>query len=231
MKEIFSLTFSAQLQETTSQEIVEILQGMKQVAFLLRLESPGKSPHEYLFRFEEGIKLTLDIRIPKPQELYRDAAFHGIDRLLGWNITLPVKKWKFDGMRGVIRPYYRQVEKIAPYQIGKEPTLNDFLIKCAVMDYICGVVDRNYNDILKVNNTPFLIDSGLSFVAGTKFISQNSQIRDVFIGKELPEGLLSDLSTLNYTNILSGTSPHLTPDQIHQVLERKEILQDEQIIL
>lgn len=231
MKEISPSPFQAKLQETTSQEIVEVLQGMKQIAFLLRLKASDKSTFEYLFRFEDAIKLTLDPRIPKPQELYRDIAFHRISSILDWNITIPVERWRFEGMKGVIRPYFREARTVVPYNIKQKVDIDSFLIKSAILDYICGVVDRTYNDILIVNNVPYLVDSGLSFVDGTNFVYENSQIREISVGHQIPQTLLDDISSLNYKNVFKKTSPFLKHAQVLQILKRKEILLNKKLII
>lgn len=223
-------SFYKSVEQSSSQEIVSVLSGMKQTAFILRVHSNNKHT-DCLFRFEDGITLTLDSRIPKPQELYRDVAFHNIDYILGWNITAPVKIWEFENHKGVIRPYYTDVKHFDSYQINNDSDLKDFFLKTAILDYICGVVDRNSNDVLIVNEIPILVDSGLSFVDGVNFFSQISQIRKKFIGSRIPEDLLQQLGLLTNRSNYMNVSHLLNSSQIEDVINRtKNILKIKTII-
>lgn len=204
---------------------------MKQIAFVIRINSSNSEATECLFRFEEGVTLTLDPRIPKPQELYRDVAFHRIDKILDWNLTAPIEEWNLDKMKGVIRPYYQEIRHLMSYKIKQQVEFRDFLLKTAIMDYTCGVTDRNISDILLVNNNPVLVDSGLSFVDGTDFVCQASEIRKCFFGETIPFSVLGALSKLNEKIILDNTSNLLTQQQIQQILARNERIVERGVII
>lgn len=57
--------------------------SMKHLGVMVEMGN-GDYIFDALYRPEAGVTLTLDPRVPKPQELYRDVAYHRVDRLLGW---------------------------------------------------------------------------------------------------------------------------------------------------
>lgn len=223
-------SYFGDIEHSSLQELISVLTGMKQTAFILRINISDRQT-DCLFRFEDGIMLTLDSRVPKPQELYRDVAFHNIDNILGWNITAPVKLWKFDNHKGVIRPYYKDVKHFDSYQINNNSDFRDFFLKTAILDYICGVVDRNSNDILIVDGKPVLVDSGLSFVEGVSFYSQISQIRKKFIDTIIPNNLIQDLQAFNKDDASWNVSQLLNKKQIQDVKTRVDNLLAKRIII
>ena len=211
------------LRKLNNLEATEVLTGMKQFALILQSRE-GSSVDEYLFRPESGVRLTIDRRIPKPQELDRDVVFHRVARLVGWNITLPVEPYTFEDEKGAIRPFYRNIKKIEPYELKYDSMKDsDFWVKTAVLDYMCGIVDRVSNDILIIDNQKRLVDSGLSFVEGSNFTVLNSVVRKILRGVEIDEKLLNDIFRLNWRNIKKETSGLITDQEMKWVLERRDL--------
>ncbi len=214
--------------------VVEIFGGMKQTAIILRSDIKGQMI-EFLYRPEKGVILSLDPRIPSPQELYRDIAYHKMDEILGWNLSAPVIEWRLGTEhKGVLRPYWRNIGKMEWYDFRRENLVNnDFWIKVAVLDYICGTVGRSSNDVLIVKGRPVLVDSGLSFVDGLNFVCQGSLIRERLSGAELPTKVLSDLKSLKGKSeeIKKQISQFVNSSQIEWVLKRAESVSNNGVVI
>lgn len=207
---------------------VEVLYGMKQLAMII-----GDGCQEYLFRPEDGVKLTIDTRVPKKKELYRDVAYTRIDQSLGWNISLPVSPFEFDGEKGVIRPYFRNANNIKLFEINdrlfqKNP---NFWTKVAVLDYMCGVIDRTVNDILIVNGQYKVIDSGLSFVDGKEFSVQNAFVRKYLTGNQIDKNIIQDLKALSMRKLEKNTRGLIENKQRLWTMRRKQVLINNGIVV
>lgn len=182
---------------------VEVKASMKQIAMIVDVET-GEGVLRCLYRPEKGVLLSLDPRVPKPQELYRDALYYRISKLLGWNFVLPVAEWSLDeNDKGVIRPFLPQAEtqQIYNFNIDKLLESREYWLKVAALDYVCGVVDRRTNDFLFTPSGVFVIDSGLSFVEGEDFSYQGSIIREKLSGEILPEDIKGVLLGLRESEI------------------------------
>jgi len=204
-------------------QVLEVIHGMKQTALKVLLNFDGH-PIEGLYRPEKTLRLTLDIRVPVPEELIRDICYTQVSEFLGWGVGSPAISWELkQGDLGVLRPFYSEVENLQHYHLTQEfleKSNLSFWIKVAILDYITGVVDRNYNDILLVlpehdiwrspslkkneeQNSLMLnsglsyhaivVDSGLSFVNGTEFVTQSSVIRSALQNFPIPDEILADL--------------------------------------
>jgi hypothetical protein len=214
------------LERAKLNKVVEVIPSMKQTAMIVEVECEANLI-ECLYRPEKGIRLSLDPRVPKPQELTRDVAYHRLDRFLGWNLSLPVVFWSLEqGDRGVLRPYIRKVEKMEIFHFTKERLRGknqDFWLKAAVLDYVCGVVDRGSNDVLIVGGQPRLIDSGLSFVPYENFPVQQSLIRERLKGERLEERILADLERLDLKGIASATIKLIDEELLTWVVRRASL--------
>jgi hypothetical protein len=197
-----------------------------------------------MFRSENTMKFQTDIRVPIPQELYRDVAYHEVDSLLGWDVSAPVIPWevrKLNGEieKGVLRPYWDEVTNMQIYDFKRGALLQDmdnFWQKVALLDYVCAVIDRTYNDILKIPHAlvpsgRVVIDSGLSFVEGIEFITQQSLIRQALKGDAVDPQLLDDLSKLDENHLYSEISPYVNDAEIDAVIDRIEKILQEGVIL
>jgi hypothetical protein len=174
-------------------EMVEVIQGMKQVAVVVRLEG-NKQETFGLYRPERGLMLTLDQRIPKPMELYRDCAYSEMCRKLGWDQVAPVYPWQVDeNDKGVIRPYWREIKAMQIYDFDRKRLLNEnssIWLSIAIADYVFGVTDRAANDFLVTDDGLWVVDSGLSFVSDLYFAYQNSILRESLRGVEIYDLIL-----------------------------------------
>lgn len=224
--------FQDSVEKYQSARILEVRDGMKQLAFIVEMKSDGNK-FECLYRFEKGLLLELDPRIPKPQELYRDVVYHRIDRALGWNLTAPVIPWSLNkDCNGVLRPYWRNAGTMEIYQVDKNAIDNiEFWTKAAVLDYICGIVDRQPNDILILEDRLVLVDSGLSFVSGIDFVYHRSFIREKFQGVKLSTDIVSDLTSLLNNGIVQDASQFINESQQTWMLQRAKRVVNENLVL
>lgn len=208
---------------------LNVIKSQKQVALVVEYSYAGENL-KGLYRPEKFVLENLDTRIPYPSEIYRDVAYHQVDRLLGWNITVPITPWSIkDGDKGVLRQYWDKVHTWQDYHYSFEKMNEDdrdFWIKTAVLDYICGVVDRNSNDILFITGTneKKVADSGLSFVEGLSFVTHHSRVRDELRGRPIPQSVLNDLSLVTAPNLAPVTSEHVSEDDLAWVAKRAELL-------
>lgn len=212
------------LSEAKLHRKIGVLGNTKNLALVIETTVGGEIL-ECLYRPENGVRLTLDPRIPKPEEIYRDSAYTRVDRLLGWNVSLPVEPWSIDNEdKGVISPFERTGKPLNHWNYKEKlQYYADFTLKLATLDYICAVTDRAPNDILEVGNGLKVVDSGLSFVEGIDFISQNTIARDIAKDGELSRDILDDLQKLN-ANLENITAGLLDPHLIKWVVLRKEKL-------
>ncbi len=224
------------LEHATLQKIISVETGMKQVVLIVEVQTNDKIT-KCLYHPEKGVALDIDPRIPRPQELYRDVAFHRIDNLLGWNITAPVIPWKLkDGDVGTLRPYWEKIHKMEIYHFTRENLIKNkyFWIKAAILDYICGVVDRTPNDILILENsnpeTTVIVDSGLSFVPEENIVNQSSVIRNALISESIPQNLLDDLRHA-VPQIYSQISQFVDQKSMSYVLTRIQNILEQKIII
>lgn len=215
----------------TRGRVVEGLSGLKNVSVVVALDC-GESEVLGLYRPEKGIQLSVDPRIPKPSELYRDAEFTRMCREIGWNFVAPVIPWQLEeGDRGVIRPYWRQITKMEVYNFHRNLLLNNeslFWLRVALTDYVFGVGDRVSNDFLITDDGLMVVDSGFSYLPGLEFVGQQSIVREALEGENIPDQLLSELRSFLEKPFCSG---YLGDEEIYWVDQRiKHILGLEKII-
>jgi len=179
--------------------------------------TPAKSNGEImsgLYRPEKGLLVSVDPRVPKPQELYRDVAYYRFCDFLGWQGVAPVFPWQLEpGDKGVIRPYWKVIKNMEIYHFGKKKLDGGdrlFWRRLALADYIFGVGDRVSNDFLITQDGTQVVDSGFSFLPELNFPYQQSIIRDLYRGDSVDDSLLTDLERLrqdfdpNYVDGLIG---------------------------
>jgi hypothetical protein len=179
--------------------------------YAMLIEFPGEiAPGTSLgmYRPEQFIgPYAIHEHVPVPQELYRDVAFHILDRTLDWDLTAPVKPWTLkDDDRGTIRPYWENIREMQIYHYTKALlTSHLFWQRLAVLDYIGGLYDRTYNDVLALpaqhegeEERAVVIDNGLSFLPGLDFVYDKSLIRDILRSQPLDRGVMADLLRLKY---------------------------------
>lgn len=223
------------LQKYGPGKVIEALVGLQQMVLILEFPiGELGSTSKALFRPEETLHFPVDYRVPVPQELYRDVAYHHINALLGWQVSAPVIPWKLDeNDKGVLRPYWNDVKTMQIYNFQREALAADlFWQKAAVLDYICSVIDRTYNDVLLVNDKTVpegkvLVDSGVSFVPGTEFVVQQSLIRTVLKDVRINPIIINDLAKLNLNHLLQDPvlCSYLTSEEIGWIMKRvKKVL-------
>lgn len=228
------MDFEQFISKTPISSAVEVIPYLKQIALVVKLDN-GSEIREGLYRSESGFRITVDPRIPRPQELYRDIAYHKVDNLLGWDTTLPVVFWEMSETdRGVMRPYIRNAGIFQSYQINMDLFNKDmdYWMKVAVLDYICAVTDRVYNDFLILPSGSIkTMDSGLSFVEGLNFVCQTSCVRNILKGQNIDESILTDLEKLSFENLDANVNGLVNNKLIDFVLQRTDILLVEKRIL
>ncbi len=225
-----SREFFAKLAADTKASVVSVLCGLKQTAALVKINSQGQEITG-LYRPEHGVRISLDPRIPKPQELKRDIAYHLVDSALGWNLSAPVKQLTLGpGDSGVVRPYWHQAQSLPVFDHHLDERVG-FWKKVAVLDYCCGVVDRNLNDVLLVDGEILVIDSGLSFVEGKNFTVQNSFIRDQLQGQPLGEEIVHDLAGLATLDLMYKLEDLVPSSSISSLIQRMRNLVESQVII
>lgn len=213
-------------------KVVEVRTGFKNLSIILEMEG-SQGLFEALFRPEQGVSVSWDPRIPKPQELYRDCAFHLLDRCLGWSITAPVVPFNSNQVgKGVVRPYWRSATVLQDYEVVPTMVGEDFFMKAAILDFIGGVIDRNHNDILLIDDgSHILIDSGLSFVKGAGFIAQKSIFRERVNGKSIPEYLLNGICLLDRRSLVRALRSYVGPGEVDSCMARMELIKKRECIL
>lgn len=191
----------------TRGRMVEVVTGLKSLAVVMALDCDGREVLG-LYRPESGIRLSVDPRIPKPSELYRDVEYSRMCREIGWNIAAPVFPWQLsEEDRGVIRPYWCQVANMEHYHFQRDLLISGdllFWLRIAVADYIFGVGDRVSNDFLITNDGLIVVDSGFSYLPGLVIVGQQSIVREVLRGETVPEQLLHELRLFTFKPIESG---------------------------
>ncbi len=211
-----------------------VITGMKHIALLLDVESHGKHG-VCLYRPEKGTKLELDTRVPVPSEIYRDVAYHNIDAFLGWGVSAPVIPWQLkEEDKGVLRPYWIDAEAVDVYHTCRDffNEQYDFWIKVAVLDYICGVVDRAPNDLLDIDTNKFVvIDSGLSFVEGLDFPYQLSIVRDAMKNAPIPDFLLNKLAHLPIEKVIKKNDGLIGESEVCWMYQRINQIISQKVIL
>lgn len=215
--------------------IVEVVTGLKQVCLKVRVCIDGVEGLG-LFRPEETLKLTPDPRIPIPEEIYRDVAYFRVDQLLDWNVSAPIVPWELKpGKPGVLRPYWPNINKVQPYDTSRERLMEKgiFWQHLAVLDYICAVIDRSANDIMRVQpeNQEVVIDSGLSFVDGLEFVTQHSVIRSALAGVPLDLSIIEDLAYISEQDLKCRVGEFLNQEAIDFVMARIQQLLTKQVVL
>ena len=215
----------------TRGRVVEVLSGLKSVSVVVALDC-DEGEVLGLYRPERGIRLSVDPRIPKPSELYRDMEFTRMCREIGWNFTAPVLPWQLnEGDKGVIRPYWQQVTKMEVYNFRRDLLLNNdslFWLRVALVDYVFGVGDRVSNDFLITDDGLMVVDSGFSYLLGLEFVEQQSIVRETLEGENIPEQLMNELrlfSEKSYRGEYLGDEEIYWVDQrIKRVLGLKKIV-------
>ena len=213
--------------------LVEVLPTMKHTALVVEMRN-GMGSSECLYRPEKGVSLTLDVRIPKPQELYRDVAYHRVDQVIGWGVSVPVVPLTLEGIgKGVLRPYYMDVKRMEVYHFTRDRLMRDadFWIRAAVLDYVCGVVDRTANDVLVIDGNPWLVDSGLSFVDGLEFVCHHSQIRDTLRGIQIGDTISSELAELKNESLSPRLTKLIRADSMAWLIKRTSRILEAQTVL
>ncbi len=214
---------------------VSVIQNQKQVGLLVEYNYLGEK-QKGLYRPEKYVLTGLDTRIPGKSEIYRDVAFHEIDKLLGWDVTVPITPWVLrEGDKGVLRKYWNKVEVWQDYHYSLKAmskTDKDFWTKVAVLDYICGVVDRNANDVLFLSDGEKRVaDSGLSFVPELDFVFQHSRVRDEMKGQSIEVKILKDISLLNMQKFQNVISEYVTTEDLGWVIRRARFLASLKVII
>ncbi|KKQ74169.1 MAG: hypothetical protein US96_C0039G0005 [Candidatus Woesebacteria bacterium GW2011_GWB1_38_5b] len=135
---------------------LNVIRSQKQLGLVVEYGYCGEK-QKGLYRPEKAVFRNLDTRIPYPSEIYRDVTYHLVDKLLGWNISVPITPWVLkERDKGVLRKYWDKVDTWQNYHYSRD-MMNyndrDFWTKTAVLDYICGVIDRNANDVLFITGT------------------------------------------------------------------------------
>jgi len=232
--------FSLRTERTTPTltKVVEVVHGLKQIALVVKVQLGGVEGLA-LYRPEKTLKISPDIRVPLPEELYRDVAYSRLDQFLGWNVAAPVIPWQIKpGDTGVLRPYWPNITKVEEYEISLENLQADlaFWQKVAILDYLTGVVDRNANDMILVgdNHQKVILDSGLSFVDGVNFVVQQSVVRETLQGTIIMPKLLKELSKICTKDIVANIGdlfPQTASQMANQVMRRGENLLTKEIII
>ncbi len=215
----------------TRGRVVEVLSGLKGVSAVVALDCDGVEVLG-LYRPEGGIHLSVDPRIPKPSELYRDVEYTRMCGEVGWNFTAPVLPWQLkEGDKGVIRPYWQQVTKMEVYNFRRDLLLNNdslFWLRVALVDYVFGVGDRVSNDFLITDDGLMVVDSGFSYLSGLEFVGQQSIVRDALEGENIPERLMNELRSFSEKPLCSGylgdEEVYWVGQRIRRVLDLKKII-------
>ncbi|MBI2326079.1 hypothetical protein HYU91_01700 [Candidatus Collierbacteria bacterium] len=210
---------------------VEVVTGLKSLTVVMALDCDGREVLG-LYRPESGIRLSVDPRIPKPSELYRDVEYSRMCREIGWEIAAPVFSWRLsEEDRGVIRPYWRQVTKIEVYNFRRDLLLNNdsyYWLRIAMADYVFGVGDRVSNDFLVTDDGLMVVDSGFSYLPGLEFVGQQSIVRETLRGESIPEQLMNELRLFSEKTYrgryLSDEEVYWVGQRIQRVLDLKKII-------
>lgn len=211
-----------------------VIKSQKQIGLVVKYNYCGEM-QKGLYRPERAVFPNLDTRVPYPSEIYRDVAYHQIDKLLGWNITVPITPWTMkEDDKGVLRQYWDNVDTWQDYHYSQD-NMNDrdFWTKTAVLDYVCGVVDRNPNDILFITGTADkkVADSGLSFVDELDFTSQHSRVREELSGQPIKENILNDLAIITTSNLSSVLSEHVNENDLSWVARRAKFIRNIKVVI
>lgn len=215
----------------TEGRATEVVQGFKSVALVISL-STDEGGVFGLYRPESGIRLSVDPRIPKPSELYRDVEYSRMCRDIGWDVAAPVFPWQLkDGDMGVIRPYWRQTKNMEVYHFKRDLLLGSgtaFWIKVAIADYVFGIGDRVSNDFLITGDGLFVVDSGFSYLPGLEVVGQQSIVRETIIGENIPEKMLDDLKLFFRKPVqsiyLAGDETFWIGQRIQRILEVGKVI-------
>lgn len=207
-------------------EVVEVLTGLKQVCLKVKVVFEGVEGI-CLFRPEKTLKLTPDLRVPLPQELYRDIAYYKVCQLLGWDVAAPIMPWELNPQtKGVLRPYWPDISSVMPYSLREYVNNSDRLFwqRVACLDYLCGVIDRNANDILLIqpDNQPIVVDSGLSFVEDLNFVYDKSDVRDYLRHADLDSSICTDIASLTFAQVSQATAGFIDHAAIDHLLQRRD---------
>lgn len=215
----------------TQGRVVEVVGGLKNLAVVVALDCDGEEVLG-LYRPEGGIRLSIDPRIPKPSELYRDVEYSRMCREIGWDIAAPVLPWQLsEEDRGVIRPYWRQVANMEHYHF-RQNLINGrdslFWFRVALADYVFGIGDRVSNDFLITEDGITAVDNGFSYLPGLVFVGQQSIVREVLRGKTVPEQLLYELRLFTHKPIesgfLAGNEVYWVGQRIQHVLDQGKVI-------
>jgi|GEM_PF-6198232 len=182
---------------------------------------------------EKGVRLATDILIPKPYEVHHHIAYFELDQAMGWGVAIPAVPFSLEeGDRGALSPFYDNAE-VKPHYFFESLKSNDVWLKIAVLDYLAGLIDRTFNDVLFLPNGDIKVtDNGLSFVEGADFVTQVSVIREALCGQELPKSILDDVACLNATQIQNLSRLIHNPEQaLKSVMLRREVLLNKQRVV
>jgi hypothetical protein len=129
-------------------------------------------------------------KITTKTKFRREIAFYLVSKYFNINSVPPITKRKIDRYIGSLQLFYENAHTWPPeklyYKLANYPKQK--INKLALLDYICGNVDRNSNNILFEKDKIILIDNGLSFFKTTpkRFTNSNYQlIRQFFSVKNI----------------------------------------------
>jgi hypothetical protein len=208
---------------------IEMWAHTKNFSVILEVEQGGQQSGAIYYP-ERGVRLTTDIRIPKPYEVHHHIAYFELDQAMGWGVAIPAVPFSLEkDDYGALSPFYDNVE-VKPHYFFESLKPNDVWLKIAVLDYLAGLIDRTSNDVLFLPNGDIKVtDNGLSFVEGADFVTQISVIREALRGQELPQSILGDVARLNATQLQNLSHLIYNPEQaLKSVMLRREVLLDKQ---
>jgi len=211
---------------------IEMWAHTKNFSVILEVEQGGQHS-KAIYYPEKGVRLTTDIRIPKPYEVYHHIAYFELDQAMGWGVAIPASSFSIEsGDYGALSPFYENVE-VKPHYFFESLRPNDIWLKIAVLDYLAGLIDRTSNDVLFLPNGDIKVtDNGLSFVEGVDFATQISVIRKALRGQELPQNILEDIAGLSVVRLHGLNSLVYNSEQaLISVMLRREVLLDKQMVV
>lgn len=211
---------------------IEVWAHTKNLSVILEIEQDGQRSRAIYYP-EKGVRLTTDIRIPKPFEVHHHIAYFELDQAMGWNVAIPALSFSLEkGDCGALSPFYEDVE-VKPHYFFKSLKPNEIWLKIAILDYLAGLIDRTSNDVLFLPNGDIKVtDNGLSFVEGADFVTQISVIREALRGQELPQSILNDVAHLNMRQLQNLNHLIYNPRQaLNSVMSRREVLLDKQVVV
>jgi len=212
---------------------VEVWAHTKNISVIVDVEGENGQRSRAIYYPERGVRLTTDVRIPKPHEVHHHIAYFRLNQLMGLGVAIPASPFSLkEGDCGALSPFYESVEVKPPY-FFKSLKPDNVWFEIAVLDYLAGLVDRTSGDVLFLPNGEVRVtDNGLSFVEGTNFATQISVIRKALRGQKLPEGILEKVDRLNPIQLQSLSSLIYNSEQaLESVMLRRKVILDKQVVV